>query len=695
MKIDQRDASVYPVIAKHIQRNREQIASEWHRVQFCKEMHDQFPNPYAEDAQPDDVMQGHLLPMLDLLAQWYRTGNTVFRDLYLAERRRFAPHRDGLDTLTRYFALVTPKQEAALTAGLDSEWAAAVRALTELGQSGTHQRLRALVIGDCLMSDVQSFLGPMGLQTGMEFDFRYYYFSALMGVSLLEESVRNTIKAGVDFIAASYLSYEGIPPYRLLLESADNGDAQQVAELIDAIAGLISKHLNEIRELTEAPILLHNAGGLPLSRWRRLLPILPPLSQGRRFALGLLNARIASIARQAENCVLIDETSVVESVGFRECSRPLLPPSISKNSQMHPEVFSHLLSHRYMDVIKDMALLKKTKLLLVDFDNTLWEGVMADGPIEHFAERQKLLKRLSDQGILLAAVSKNDPANIRWEEMHLSTEDFVSLKISWGMKTDAIRQIATELNLGRDSFVFLDDNAAERELVHGEFPEVVCLDSTDTRTWQTLERLFQMPNTRLTEEAKRRTLMYKEQAKRDAEINEQSSDYPALMSRLQLRASLGRAQTKDLDRVVELFQRTNQFNTTTIRYSRGEIESFLSSKTAPDGIGPDVLISKLSDKFGDLGVVCAVILNRTADEWVIENFVMSCRAMGFGMEQLILAHILALNPDLPTIGRFVPSSRNEPASALFKSCGFQETSSGTWRAEKGHQLVRPEWIAVE
>ena len=279
--------------------------------------------------------------------------------------------------------------------------------------------------------------------------------------------------------------------------------------------------------------------------------------------------------------------------------------------------------------------------------------------------------------------------------MALSADDFVSLKISWDMKIQAIREIAMELNLGRDSFVFLDDNAAERELVRGEFPEVVCLDSNDRETWEALARLFQMPNTRQTDEARRRTVMYKEQARRDAEISEQSSDYPTLMSRLQLRASMGRAQPRDLDRVVELFQRTNQFNTTTIRYSRGEIESFVSSNTGPNGTGPDVLIGKLSDKFGDLGVVCAVVLNRGRDELVIQNFVMSCRAMGFGMEQLMLAHILEQSPDIPTIGRFIPSGRNEPASALFKSCGFQEISSGTWRAEQGHRLARPEWIAVE
>ena len=266
------------------------------------------------------------------------------------------------------------------------------------------------------MSDIQVFLSSWGLQNGVEFDFRYYYFSALMGVNLLEESVRSTIQAGVDLIATSYLSYEGIPPYRLLLESADKGDARQIAELIDAIAGLIRKHLHEIRELTEAPILLHNAGGLPLSRWRRLLPILPAMNQGRRMALALLNARIASIASQVENCFLIDETSVVARAGFRKCSRPLLPRHISKRSQMHPEKFSHLLSHSYMDVLKDILRLRKTKLLLVDFDNTLWEGVMADGPVQHFADRQQLLKRLSEQGVLLAAVSKNDPANIRWNE---------------------------------------------------------------------------------------------------------------------------------------------------------------------------------------------------------------------------------------------------------------------------------------
>ena len=107
--------------------------------------------------------------------------------------------------------------------------------------------------------------------------------------------------------------------------------------------------------------------------------------------------------------------------------------------------------------------------VIVDFDNTLWDGVMANGPVKQRKDIQTLLKKIKSAGILLVAISKNDPKNIRWNEMLLQKSDFIILKINWNMKIKNIQEVAEELNLGFDTFTFIDDNPVERDLVKKQF----------------------------------------------------------------------------------------------------------------------------------------------------------------------------------------------------------------------------------
>ena len=684
---------VSEALAVALERGKTEFVTACYENQFAADLLQRFPNPYASEASRDEVERWFLAPLLDVLIHYARTGDPDYRHMYLSERRRYAPHRHGSQELRAYFAAVLPFEERLFTRPLDRSADAAIQWLQTLHaplvSPAQGPELRLLAIGDCLLNEIQTFLLPLAVDAGTDLDIRYYYFSGLLGANIEQDGIAGTIKSGgVDLIAASYLTYEGIPLYRSLLESADRASPEDMQALVRGIMGFMSSHLAQVRELTDAPILLHNASGLPLTRWRMHVPLLPALSRGRRTAIGLLNAEIRKLSDEVSNCFLIDEYGITREHGLRDCARSILPPRIQKHAQFHPAVIGKHLADAYLDVMRDILILRKTKLLLVDFDNTLWHGVMADGPVEHFGARQQLLKRLSQQGIVLAALSKNDPANIRWEEMQLAAEDFVSLKINWNLKPNSIREIAAELSLGLDSFVLVDDNPVERELVRVELPSVQTLDATEEGTWRALERLFRMPNTRETSEARARTQMYREQAKRAQAVTD-GSDYPSLMRALDLRGRIGLAKRSDLDRAAELVQRTNQFNTTTIRYSRGQLEEVMAS---PDG---DLFVGELSDKFGDLGVVIAAVVKRTGDGAVIENFVMSCRAMGFGMEHATLAEIIAKQDGRRIIGRFVPSSRNQPASNFFAGAGFkQETENGEWMLE-GELAAGAPWIRIE
>ncbi len=182
--------------------------------------------------------------------------------------------------------------------------------------------------------------------------------------------------------------------------------------------------------------------------------------------------------------------------------------------------------------------------------------------------------------------------------------------------------------------------------------------------------------------------MYREQVAR-AEIVRTKTDYPALMAKLGLRARIRPAVGSDLDRLSELVQRTNQFNTTTIRYARSDLDRAMRS---PDCL---VLIGHLADKFGELGLVSAAILRREGARGTIESFVMSCRAMGFGMEHAMLARLAAGAGVQELAARFIPSSRNEPASALYPGAGFIALEPGLWVLPAGQALSAPAWIVVE
>ncbi len=679
-------------VAEVLTRDRALIVDRWYHNQFVEAM-PRFPNPYAETADENEVRESHLRVLIDLLSEFGRTADPLYLALYRDEKRRYSPHREGAERIRDFFAAFVDADEAAIlermSTGRDdaAKWLKAVHAPLVTASTGTEVRL--LAIGDCLMGEVQSFLNPIGREVGIDLDFRYYYFSASQGADIVQDGIASAIEEGrIDMIAASYLSYQGIPLYRSLLSGADRASAEDTRALVEGIVRFIAEHLRQIRELTDVPILLHNASGLPLQRWRRLVPLTPPLSRRTQAALDQLNEAMRRLVDETENCLLVDETLVARVHGHRASDRPLLPRRIGRGANIHPSRFSRHLASHYVQLLRPLVTLKRTKLLLVDFDNTLWQGVMADGVVQQEKGRQEILKGLKEQGIILAAVSKNDPKNIRWDEMLLKEEDFAIRKINWNPKPQSIKEIAAELSLGLDSFVLVDDNPAEREVVRLELPQVVSLDSQDAECWNALSMLFRMPNTRRTEEARRRTEMYREQAAR-ADIVRTETDYPSLMGKLGLKARIRPAIAADLDRLSELVQRTNQFNTTTIRYARTELDRLMKSD---DHL---VLVGHLADKFGDLGLVSVAILHREGARGTIESFVMSCRAMGFGMEQAMLAQLAAGAATGELAGRFVPSSRNEPASALYPGAGFTAAEPGLWVLPEGVRPNAPEWIAIE
>ncbi|HTR24478.1 MAG TPA: HAD-IIIC family phosphatase [Terriglobales bacterium] len=353
------------------------------------------------------------------------------------------------------------------------------------------------------------------------------------------------------------------------------------------------------------------------------------------------------------------------------------------------------------------------KALVVDLDNTLWGGIIgedgmagiklgAEYPGAAFQALQRALLDLSRRGILLAVCSKNnlDDAMEAIEKhpgMLLRSKDFAAMRINWGDKSQSIREITQELNIGVDSLAFLDDNPFEREQVRAALPEVTVIDvaanpmeyAAAVRDCPVFERLS------LSAEDQQRTAMYAEQRQRsDAENKFQSKE--GFFRYLEQEADLDPVTEMTLARVAQLTQKTNQFNVTTRRYSEAQIAEM--AKRA----GWNIFSIKVRDRFGDHGLVGVAITRDEGEQCEIDTFLLSCRVIGRTVETALLAHIAKSAAERGCkrlVGWFLPTKKNAPARDFYQQHGFsraETNENGTlWALDlRTSTLAAPEWIKL-
>lgn len=688
-------AAVGRALAARLREKAPDVAADW------AERHGAYPL-YREAALEElGDWQGYAGrfagPVLAVLALGLATGKDFYSHIYANERLRFASGPDRTEPRHAELAAMVVADEAAIggVLGLDaaSPEGEALRAFLQAAHAPLFvagRSVRVAMVGDCVMTEIQSFLRPRLAASALHLTGRHFYFSARLGAALDPDELLNAMaEQRADLIALSFLTFEGLPLYTALLKEADRLDAATRAARCDALLGLIDEYIRAIREKADTPILLHGCSGLPVARWRRYLPLVPPMSRAQREVVRRLDLGLAAMSDGIDNVIFIDERALIAPMGLRAADRRLLPRRLTHGALFHPSRFGMMMAREYARVADAYATLASTKVLLVDFDNTLWKGVMADGPVEHDVAAQTLLKQLQEAGILLVSVSKNNEETIRWDEMVLKPDDFVLHKISWDLKAQSVIAIAEQLNLDPASFVLIDDNPVERDLVTSTVPGVRALDPLDPECWRALALLQRFPATRQTEEARRRTAMYREAAAR-REATSATLDYATMMSSLSLRIGWRRANPSDLDRLNELVNRTNQFNTTTRRYTAAELAGLI------DDAGRDVFVASLSDKFGSLGIVGAAITRIEGDALNYENVVMSCRAMGFGLEsQLVWGPMTARPAARRAIGQYIATPRNGPCADLFSRHGFVESAPGRWTREMdGPPPVLPDWLEL-
>jgi FkbH-like protein len=325
------------------------------------------------------------------------------------------------------------------------------------------------------------------------------------------------------------------------------------------------------------------------------------------------------------------------------------------------------------------------KCLVLDLDNTLWGGVIGDDGMEGivlgqgnplgeaYAAFQEYCRELSRRGIILAVCSKNDEANAlepfdKHPEMVLKRGDIACFVANWADKAANIRAIAEQLNIGLDSLVFVDDNPFERTLVREALPMVAVPEVGDDPSYYTgfLADAGYFEGVGVTPEDRERSGQYQGNQLRE-QLRASTTDLPSYLRSLDMRLIWRRFDKVGLSRIVQLMNKTNQFNLTTRRYTEADVLAVMGDERA---FG---LQLRLLDRFGDNGVIGIVIGRMQADDLVMDSWLMSCRVLGRQVEAATLNVVAAEARRLGAkrlVGEYVPSPKNAIVREHYEKLGF-------------------------
>ncbi len=349
------------------------------------------------------------------------------------------------------------------------------------------------------------------------------------------------------------------------------------------------------------------------------------------------------------------------------------------------------------------------KVLVTDLDNTLWGGVIGDdgldgielGPATAVGEAHEdfcqYLKELKNRGVILAVCSKNDPdiaekPFVDHPHMPLNRDDFAVFMCSWGDKAESLRTISRQINVALSALVFIDDNPAEIELIRMALPEVRCLlmDGDPAGFVRRLDgaRLFETPY--YSQDDLGRGASYAARRALEDARSDPAAELDAFLEGLNMIGTARLASHADLPRLTQMEAKTNQFNTTTPRYSSEQLKEFIDQ---PD---QDILVFELEDRLAKHGLISTVVLRRTSETLEIINWLMSCRVFGRTLEEFILREIseYATQHNLRRISaKFEPTDRNKVIEDLFDRLGFiNEDRSGTSHREVLGADILNSWV---
>ncbi|MDD6279581.1 MAG: HAD-IIIC family phosphatase [Oscillospiraceae bacterium] len=539
-----------------------------------------------------------------------------------------------------------------------------------LADGSVRIKRRIAVLGGSTCDDIVLMLELFLLDSGIEpefyiSDYNKFYEDAVFGSEKLD-----SFSPDIVFIHTTSRNLTMLP-------DRTDESPEQINERLEAQFDLFKQVWTSIAQKFACPIIQNNFE-LPLCRqsgnydgWGYY---------GKSAFISRLNVMMSDYARKINGFYINDISYLSACIGLEK---------------WHDAEAWYLYKYAMsLDVIPDLAYSaaciiksicgRNKKVLDLDLDNTLWGGVIGDDGQEgieighetavgqSFTEFQSFVKEYKNYGVLLAVCSKNDEENallgLNHPDCILKPDDFASIKANWDSKDRNIESAAEELNLLTESFVFIDDNPAECEIIKAQLPETAVINLTSVQeAMYRLSRSGYFEITSLSADDLKRSEMYAANAKRAA-VRKRYSDYSEYLLSLEMRAEISDFTPLALGRITQLTNKSNQFNLTTRRYTEKEMEKIAESDTHIR------LCGRLSDKFGDNGIVSVVIGRCEGDTLHIELWLMSCRILKRGMELAMLDSLAEKCRERGIkriIGYYFKTAKNNMVSELFGSFGFR------------------------
>jgi FkbH-like protein len=458
---------------------------------------------------------------------------------------------------------------------------------------------------------------------------------------------------------------------------------EQVREEVDRIKDFIRTVATNLRKQTTATIIWH-AFELPVHPSYGVLD--SQMAEGQLATVRELNSFLQETLRALPQAFMADLNLCLADIGAERFYDQRL-----WHIGRAPYSGEALRAIAALDMSFIRPLMgRNRKCLALDCDDTLWGGIIGeDGiagiklgkayPGSPYYEFQQEIVNLYHRGVLIALCTKNNEDDV-WEvfrnhpDMLLKEEHIAAHRINWQDKAANLRSLAQELNIGLDSFVYLDDSDFELNLVRRELPEVATILLPKDQPFRYRELLAGcglFDTLTLSEEDRQRGKMYRAEADR-AHLRAQTTDLVGYYRSLAMEVEIRFPDSFTTPRIAQLTQKTNQFNLTTRRYGEADIKRFQAEARA------DVLSLRLRDRFGDSGIVGTCILRYEKEKAIIDTFLLSCRVLGRDVENVFLLQALKLAKKRGAkiaIGEYYATKKNAQVENFYDKMGFTQVDA--------------------
>ena len=531
------------------------------------------------------------------------------------------------------------------------------------------KKLRIAVLGGTTTNELVDILELLLLNNGFETEFYQSDYGRYYEDSVLDPQTISQFKPDIVYVHTCSLNLRSFPPVSSTEES--------LRDYLDTELSKFRSIWSSLDEHVGCQVIQNNFE----QPYYALLGNLDAVSPGgaTRY-LNELNRLFAQEAEANPKLLLQDLHSISARVGLNQW----FDPERWFSYKLASTVEGSFALATSLTAIVGAIYGRTSKVLVLDLDNTLWGGVIGDDgadkiligretPLaEAYTAFQEYCLRLRDRGILLAVCSKNNENVAKSGFSHpdcvLKLDHFSAFKANWEPKHENILAIAKELNLGVDSMVFIDDNPAERAIVAGQLPNVAVPDvgSDVAKFAAVIEAGRYFEPISIGREDLQRAKLYEENAQR-SQLQQKFANYGEYLDSLEMSAEIAEFNNTYIERISQLTNKTNQYNLTTRRYTLSEIESTMS-----DGrhIG---LYGKLTDRFGDNGLISIVLGRIEGAQLHMDLWLMSCRVLKREMEFAMLDSLVArgrANGFKEIIGYYLPTPKNGMVEDHYEKLGF-------------------------